>query len=221
MYFVGPDSKRLRPPVIKATNHGESAKKILCYSSLVQDSGQITKLLQDWNDGDRQAFDQLIPLVYAELRRQASRFLRNERPGHTLQTTALIHEAYLKLVGNDQMHWQNRKHFFAIAATSMRRILVDHARERSREKRGGGRENLPLDEALQASESGKSVDLVALDAALNRLEKLSPRQARVVELRYFAGLSIDETAEALEVSRATVRNDWNIARAWLKQEIES
>ena len=143
-----------------------------------------------------------MPLVYNELRRQASRYLRNERQGHTLQTTALIHEAYLKLLGHNQIQWQNRTHFFALAATSMRRILVDHARERNREKRGGNAENLPLEEAL------------------NRLETLSPRQARVVELRYFSGLSLDETAEILSVSRATVRNDWNIARAWLKQEIE-
>ncbi|MBX7173999.1 MAG: sigma-70 family RNA polymerase sigma factor [Pyrinomonadaceae bacterium] len=137
-----------------------------------------------------------------------------------MQTTALIHKAYLKLLGHNQIQWQNRTHFFALAATSMRRILVDHARERNREKRGGSAEKLPLEKALQISEREKSVDLIALDEALNRLEELSPRQARVVELRYFSGLSLDETAEILSFSRATVRNDWNIAKAWLKQEIE-
>ena len=160
-----------------------------------------------------------MPLVYDELHRQAARYLRKERQGHTLQTTALIHEAYLKLLGQHQVEWQNRAHFFAIAATAMRRILVDHARERQREKRGGQAENLTLEAASQISTGEKSVDLIALDEALNRLAKLSARQARVVELRYFSGLSNDETAEVLSVSTATVRNDWNIARAWLKQEM--
>lgn len=160
-----------------------------------------------------------MPLVYDELRRQAARYLRKERQGHTLQTTALIHEAYLKLLGQTQVEWQNRAHFFAIAATAMRRILVDYARERQREKRGGRAENLALEAAFQISTGEKSVDLIALDEALDRLAKLSTRQARVVELRYFSGLSNDETAAMLGVSTATVRNDWNIARAWLKQEI--
>ncbi|HMS42084.1 MAG TPA: sigma-70 family RNA polymerase sigma factor [Pyrinomonadaceae bacterium] len=182
-------------------------------------SEQITQLLKDWSGGNQAALDALMPLVYDELRRQASRYLKKERQGHTLQTTALIHEAYLKLVGLNQMEWQNRTHFFAVASTAMRRILVDYARERKREKRGGIAENLPLDEALQIASGEKSVDLIALDDALNRLAKLDARQARVVELRYFCGLSIDETADVLSVSNATVRLDWNLAKAWLNQEI--
>jgi RNA polymerase sigma factor (TIGR02999 family) len=185
----------------------------------VENSQEITQLLKDWSEGNQTALDELMPLVYDELRRQASRYLRNERQGHTLQTTALIHEAYLKLIGVEQIEWQNRNHFFAIASVAMRRILVDYARERKREKRGGIAENLPLDEALQISANEKSVDLIALDEALNRLAKLDERQARVVELRYFSGLSIDETAEVLGVSNATVRLDWNLAKAWLKQEL--
>lgn len=160
-----------------------------------------------------------MPLVYEELRRQASRYLRKERQGHTLQTTALIHEAYLKLIGINEIEWQNRNHFFALASTAMRRILVDYARERNRDKRGGNAENLPFDEALQISANEKSVDLIALDEALNRLAKLDKRQAQVVELKYFSGLSNDEVAEILGVSNATVRLDWNLAKAWLKQEI--
>jgi RNA polymerase sigma factor (TIGR02999 family) len=185
----------------------------------VQNTPNITQLLQDWSKGNPTALDKLLPLVYDELHRQASRYLSKERPGHTLQPTALIHEAYLKLIGQREVEWQNRNHFFAIAATAMRRILVDYARERHREKRGGSAENLVIDEALQISANEKSVDLIALDEALNRLAKLSTRQARVVELRYFSGLSNDETAEILGVSKGTVRNDWNIARAWLRQEI--
>ena len=183
------------------------------------DSPDITQLLQDWSHGDSAALERLLPLVYDELHRQAARYLRKERQGHTLQTTALIHEAYLKLLGQTQVEWQNREHFFAIAATAMRRILVDHARERHREKRGGQAENLAIEATLQIASPEKSVDFIALDEALDRLAKLSTRQARVVELRYFSGLSNDETAEVLGVSTATVRNDWNIARAWLKQEL--
>ena len=180
---------------------------------------QITQLLKEWSDGNQAVLDELMPLVYDELRRQASRFLSKERKNHTLQTTALIQEAYLKLLGHNQIEWQNRAHFFAIASTAMRRILVDYARERHREKRGGIAENLPLDEAFQIASNEKSVDLIALDEALNRLAKLDERQARVVELKYFSGLSNDETAEVLGVSNATVRLDWNLAKAWLKQEI--
>jgi len=183
------------------------------------DSLEITQLLQDWSNGKPEVLEELMPLVYDELRRQASSFLRKERQGHTLQTTALIHEAYLKLIGQREVEWQNRAHFFGIASTMMRRILVDYARERYREKRGGGAENLPLDEALQISVKEKSVDLIALDDALNRLARADARQARVIELRYFGGLSIDETAEVLGISNATVRNDWNLGKAWLKIEI--
>lgn len=179
----------------------------------------ITQLLQEWNSGNSDVLEQLMPLVYEELRRQAVQFLRKERTNHTLQPTALIHEAYLKLIGQKDVEWQNRSHFFALASTLMRRILVDHARERQREKRGGREENLPLEVALNVSGGEKSVDLIALDEALNRLARMNERQARVVELRYFSGLSNDETAEVLKVSNATVRNDWNIARAWLRREI--
>lgn len=185
----------------------------------MQNSSEITQLLKDWSEGNQIALDKLMPLVYEELRRQASRYLQNERQGHTLQTTALIHEAYLKLIGINEIEWQNRNHFFALASTAMRRILVDYARERKRDKRGGNAENLPLDEALVISANEKSVDLIALDDALNRLTKLDERQAKVVELRYFSGLSIDETAEVLGIANSTVRLDWNLAKAWLKQEI--
>lgn len=180
---------------------------------------QITQLLKEWSGGDQNSLDKLMPLVYEELRRQASRYLRKERAGHTLQTTALIHEAYLKLIDQRNVQWQNRAHFFAIAAQAMRRILVDYARERKREKRGGSAENLPIEEALQISSNEKSVDLVALDDALTKLAQFDERQARIVELRYFSGLDIDETAEVLGISNATVRRDWNMAKAWLYQRI--
>ena len=185
----------------------------------MQDNANITQLLKEWSNGKSSVLEDLMPLVYDELRRQAVRFLQKERGNHTLQATALIHEAYLKLIGQKEVEWQNRKHFFAIASTAMRRILVDYARERQREKRGGSAENLPLDEAFKISSSEKNIDLIALDEALNRLAKMNARQARVVELRYFSGLSNDETAEVLGVSNATVRNDWNIAKAWLKLQI--
>lgn len=182
---------------------------------------QITQLLKEWSDGRREALDALMPLIYEELRRQAGRYLKKERGNHTLQTTALINEAYLKLIDQREVVWQNRTHFFAIAAQSMRRILVDYARERHREKRGGAAENLPLDEALTVASSEKSVDLVALDEALNRLAKFDARQARIVELRYFSGLSIDETAEILGVSNVTVRRDWDLAKSWLQLQLKS
>lgn len=184
-----------------------------------QNTRQITQMLKEWSEGNRQVLDHLMPLVYEELRRQASRYLRKERDGHTLQTTALIHEAYLKLIDQNQVKWQNRSHFFAIAAQAMRRILVDYARERHREKRGGAAENLPIEEAAFVVSTEKSVDLVALDEALTRLAEFDERQARVVELRYFSGLSIDETAEVLDISNVTVRRDWNLAKAWLHQQI--
>jgi RNA polymerase sigma-70 factor (ECF subfamily) len=180
---------------------------------------QITELLQEWSEGRREALDSLMPLIYQELRRQASRYLKKERIGHTLQTTALINEAYLKLIDQRAVEWQNRTHFFAIASQAMRRILVDHARERHREKRGGAAENLPIEAADFVISPQKSVDLVALDEALTRLSEFDERQARIVELRYFSGLSIDETAEILEVSNVTVRRDWNVAKAWLHQQL--
>jgi RNA polymerase sigma factor (TIGR02999 family) len=178
----------------------------------------ITQMLVDWSNGDRAALDRLLPVVYAELRRRAARYLRRERPGHTLQTTDLIHEAYLKLVGQEQVRWQNRAHFFAIAAQMMRRILVDHARRRHRAKRGGSVIALPLDEAMAVAES-PGTDLLALDEALTRLAAIDDRQSRVVELRFFGGLSIEETASVIGMSPTTVKDDLNLAKAWLRREM--
>jgi RNA polymerase sigma factor (TIGR02999 family) len=160
-----------------------------------------------------------LPVVYAELRRQASGYLRRERAGHTLQTTALIHETYLKLIDQRAVNWQNRAHFYGIAAQAMRRILVDYARGRHREKHGGIVENLPLEAATLVSSGEKSIDLIALDEALKRLAEFDERQAQIVELRYFSGLTIEETAEILHLSPATVKSDWNVAKAWLRREI--
>ncbi len=182
-------------------------------------SQEITRMLQEWSGGKQEALDALLPLVYAELHRQASRYLRRERPDHTLQTTALIHEAYMKLVDQREVNWQNRTHFFGIAAQMMRRILVDYARERHRAKRGGIAEDLPLEAAALVVSEERSIDLVALDEALTRLAEFDERQARIVELRYFSGLNIEETAEVLRVSPATVKSDWNVAKAWLRHEI--
>jgi len=160
-----------------------------------------------------------MPVVYAELHRQAASYLRRERVGHTLQATALINEAYLKLIDQREVNWQNRAHFFGIAAQAMRRILVDHARTRHRDKRGGDAENLPLEAAQFATSDDGTVDLIALDEALTRLALLDERQSRIVELRFFSGLSVEETAEALGVSPATVKNEWRTAKAWLFQEL--
>ena len=180
----------------------------------------ITEILRQWSNGKQEALDELMPLVYAELRRQATQYLRRERPNHTLQTTALINEAYLKLIDQRDVNWESRSHFFAIASQAMRRILVDYARTRNREKRGGAVENLPLEEALQIQAmEGRSVDLIALDEALTRLAEIDEQQARVVELRYFADLSLEATAEALHISRATVARDWSVAKAWLFREL--
>jgi RNA polymerase sigma factor (TIGR02999 family) len=181
-------------------------------------SHNITHLLNEWSDGDRQALDKLTPLVYEELRHQAARYLRRERPGHTLQTTALIHEAYLRLIDAKDVHWQSRAHFFAIAANLMRRILVEHARRRDADKRGGSHVRIQLDEALAVANE-TDVDLLAIDEALDRLAAIDPQQARVVELRFFSGLSVEETAAALGVSPKTVKRDWSVARAWLRREI--
>ena len=182
-------------------------------------SPDVTQMLKEWSEGKQEILDELMPLVYEELRRQASRYLRRERSDHTLQTTALIHEAYLKLIDQKAVEWQNRAHFFGIAAQAMRRILLDYARERHREKRGGAAENLPIEAAEFVASGEKSIDLIALDEALTRLAKLDARQARIVELKYFSGLDNDETAAVLDVSNATVRRDWNFAKAWLRQEI--
>jgi RNA polymerase sigma factor (TIGR02999 family) len=178
----------------------------------------VTGLLQAWGGGDAAALDQLVPVVYDELHRQAQRYLRRETPGHTLQTTALVHEAYLRLVDQREARWENRAQFFGVAAQAMRRILVDHARRHQAAKRGGSAIQVPYEEeAVAAVES--EVDVVALDDALTWLAALDPQQARVVELRYFTGLGIEETAEALGISPATVKREWAMARAWLKREL--
>ncbi len=179
----------------------------------------VTQLLLDWSRGDRTALDRLMPLVYTELRALADRSLRHERTGHTLQGTALVHEAYLKLVDQRQVRWQDRAHFFAVAAQLMRRILVDHARRHGAAKRGSGRPALALGEADAAAGEVPLIDLLALDRALDRLAAFDERQARIVELRFFGGLTIEETAEILQVSQATVKNEWSLARGWLYREL--
>lgn len=184
-----------------------------------QNPKQITEILLEWSNGKQEALDALLPIVYEELHRQASYYLRRERIGHTLQTTALIHETYLKLIKQHKVSWQNRAHFFGVAAKVMRRILVDYAKAKHRQKRGGIGENVPLDAATLAVSGEKGIDLEALDEALTRLAELDERQARIVELRYFSGLSVEETAEVLHISTATVKNDWKSAKAWLYQEI--
>ncbi len=180
----------------------------------------ITQLLIRWRDGDRVALDELLPKVYNELRRLANHYLRQERAGHTLQPSDLVHEAYLRLVDEKEVDWQNRAHFFGIAAVRMRHILVEHARSRQAAKRGGGEYRLSLSEADRPAER-RDVNLLALDDALQRLEAMDAQKARIVELRYFGGLTIEETAEALKISPATVKRDWSMARAWLRSEISN
>jgi RNA polymerase sigma factor (TIGR02999 family) len=182
-------------------------------------SENVTDLLKAYRAGEPEALERLIALVYGELRRQAARSLRRERGNHTLQPTALVHEAYLRLAGQRDVEWQNRAHFFAIAAQIMRRILVDHARSRGRGKRGGGRAPVLLEDALAIAEA-RDLDLVALDDALSALAQLDERQSRVVEMRFFAGLEVEEVAEALGVSPTTVKRDWSLARAWLRREMQ-
>ncbi len=182
-------------------------------------SRQITTLLHAWKDGNDEAFEELLPYVYDELKRRASAYLKGERRGHTLQTTELVHEAYLKLVDKDEIDWENRNHFFAVAAQAMRRILVDYARKRNRKKRGSKGEDMPLDEARYVSSRVGSVDLEALDEALKRLAKFDERQAKIVELKYFGGMTLDETAEVLDISKVTVKRDWNIAKSWLRRQL--
>jgi RNA polymerase sigma-70 factor (ECF subfamily) len=182
-------------------------------------STRINRLLADWAQGNEQARDALIPMVYGELRRVARRHLWRERPDHTLQSAALVNEAYLRLVRQESPKWQNRAHFFGVAAQLMRHILVDHARGRRAGKRGGSTPRLVLDPELVPAQSPE-LDLVALDDALSRLTALDPRQGRLIELRFFGGLSIDETAVVLGVSTATVEREWVTARAWLRLELE-
>ena len=185
-----------------------------------QDTPPITQLLQKWRHGEQDAFDEVIQYVYNDLRRRATAYIRNERDGQSLQPTGLVHEAFIKLVDKRAIDWQDRNHFFAIAAQAMRRILVDRVRSKRRDKRGGLQDDLPLDEAQTISADGDRIDLVALDQALSALAVFDERQARIVELKYFGGMTLEETAELLDISPATVKRDWQIARAWLRQQIE-
>ena len=178
----------------------------------------ISKLLRAWSDGDQSALDRLTPIVYDELRRLARRYMRRERPGHSLQTTALVNEAYMRLLDYKRMEWQDRAHFFAISAQLMRRILVEHAR-RHNLKRGGGVQHVSLEEAVVVVGDGRGADLVALDDAMNALARFDPRKVQVVEMRFFGGLSVEETAEVLKVSPVTVMRDWSTAKAWLYREL--
>jgi len=184
----------------------------------MESADNLTKLLADWSGGDQQALEQLMPLVYAELHRIARRAWSGQKPGHTLQPTVLIHEAYLKLMGQNRT-FQNRAHFYAVASMAMRQVLVNHAEASLSAKRGGGKNKVPLDEAQVAAEEKEATSVLSLHAALNRLAQMDPRKSRVVELRYFGGLSIEETAEALSVSTLTVSRDWQAARAWLAREL--
>ena len=179
----------------------------------------ITLLLNKWRDGESTAFDELTAYVYKDLHRRAAAYLRNERPEHTFEPTDLVHEAFIKLVDKNEITWADRNHFFAVAAQTMRRILVDHARGRNREKRGGEAETIPLDLAGQVGFSEPKIDHAALDEALDELATFDERQARIVELKYFGGMTLDETADVLGVSRETVKRDWQLARAWLRQKL--
>lgn len=179
----------------------------------------ITELLIDWGHGDQAALDKLMPLVYDELRRLANNYLRREAAGHTLQPTALVNEAYLKLVGQ-KTNWQNRAHFFAISAKLMRRILVDHARQRQAAKRGGSEQQRISITSAETIMKQPAIDLLALNEALDELARMDPQQGRIVELKFFGGLSIEETAEVLGISHATVERDWKVARAWLRRQLE-
>ena len=181
--------------------------------------GHVTRLLNDWSDGDSTALDQLMPILYDELRSLAAHYLRCERADHTLQPTALVHEAYFRLVDQNDVQWQSRAHFFGVAAQMMRRVLIDHAKPHRRAKRGGGLLKVELDQAAGLSEE-QAVEVLALDDALDALARIDPRKSKIVELRYFGGPSVEETAEVLGVSPNTVMRDWALAKAWLYNEIK-
>jgi RNA polymerase sigma factor (TIGR02999 family) len=181
---------------------------------------EISRLLADWTNGDQAALDKLMPLVYDELRRLAHHYMSRERPDHTLQTTALVNEAYLRLVDQNKARWQNRAQFFGIAAQMMRRILVDHARSNARAKHGGGVRKVSLEEVAILSPE-RAADVMALDEALKRLAENDPRKCQIVELRYFGGMTVEETAELLKISPITVKRDWLVAKAWLHREISN
>jgi len=182
-------------------------------------SGEVTRLLQDCSDGNRDALDKLLPLVYNELRRLAHSYLSHERPDHTLQTTALVHEAYLKLIDQRSVNWQNRAQFFAISAQAMRRILLDNARRHTAAKRGSGGQKISLDDVATLSVDSANESLIALDLALQKLETIDAAQSEIVELRYFGGLTIEETAAVLKISPSSVQREWTVARAWLYKAI--
>jgi RNA polymerase sigma factor (TIGR02999 family) len=182
-------------------------------------SNQVTQLLLDWSRGDRAALDELMPLVYQELRKLASGYLRSERPDHTLQPTALIHEAYLRMIGKDMPQWQSRAHFFGIAARLMRQILVDHARTRHAAKRGGDQQKISLDDAPQVFDQSDAAGLLALDDALTKLAAFDERRSRILEMRAFGGMSVEDTALALRVSEATVKREMRLAQAWIRREL--
>jgi len=182
-------------------------------------NANVTAMLREWNSDRPEAAEELLPLIYDELHRRAAAYMRRERQNHTLQPTALVHEAYLKLLDQRGGKWNNREHFFAIASKVMRRILVDHAKSRHRQKRGGSSEDLQLDDALVAGVDLERTDLIALDEALDRLAKLDAQQERLIELRYFGGLTLDEAAQTLGISRATAARDWQWAKAWLLREM--
>ncbi len=187
---------------------------------MIAKSEEITELLLAWNRGDDRARDELMPLIYDELRRVARNLLRRERPGHTLQPTALVNEAFLRMVDQSRVNWQNRAHFFGAAARLMRQVLVNHAEARQAAKRGGQAERVSINE-IDLTAVEHEVDLVALDETLKRLEQIDPPQSRIVELRYFSGLTIEEIAEVMNISPATVKREWSTARAWLRRELSS
>lgn len=200
--------------------HQRSLIQAKVVTSMTPSPPQITQLLIAWSNGDQVARDELMSIVYRELHRLAHHYMKRESPGHTLQTSALVNEAYLKMVDQRDVHWRNRAHFFGIAAQMMRRILVDYARSRSYAKRGGGAREMSLDEALIVSDE-RSAEVVALDETLKRLADIDERKSQIVELRFFGGLSIEETAEVLTVSPGTVMRDWTLAKAWLRREMST
>ncbi len=183
---------------------------------MIPGSQEVTQLLADWSNGDKAALDKLLPLVNSELRKLAGRYMRRESPGHTLQTSALVNEAYLRLIDQKNVRWQNRAHFFGIAAQLMRRILIDHARSHHYAKRGGGALKVSLDEAAAVTEA-RSAELLAVDEALEKLTAMDTRKGRIVELRFFGGLSLEETAEVMGISSPTVQREWRAAKAWLRR----
>jgi len=184
-----------------------------------EDSHHVTELLREWTKGNSAAMDELLPYIYDELHRRAARYLRRERINHTLQTTALVHEAYLKLVDQKSVQWKDRGHFFAVAAQAMRRILVDHAKHKNRAKRGGDVPDLQLDASVENAILESKVDIESLDEALSRLAVIDPDQEKLVELRFFAGLSLEEAAAVMDISRATAAREWQVAKSWLHREL--